>query len=208
MAHGPHFTRHDVSMTDEQARVDPRTRRTLEALTAAMAELLPTTPLRQISVARLCRTAGIHRTTFYKHYDTVGEVAAVVVEDLTEGLAPASGGGFDTFAEWLDALLGYVGARRVVLTGLLGPDGDPALVRTLCDHLVERAESYLLAAVARRGGEDIGTDTRTAARVVGFASYGAVEATLADGREVRADSYLATLPMPWPDLLAPLPAAG
>lgn len=192
-------------MTDEQARVDPRTRRTLEALTAAMAELLPTTPLRQISVARLCRTAGIHRTTFYKHYDTVGEVAAVVVEDLTEGLTPAAGGSHDTFAEWLDALLGYVGARRVVLTGLLGPDGDPALVRALCDHLVDRAEGYLRAAVARQGGEDVGTDLRTAARVVGFASYGAVEATLADGLEVRADSYLAALPMPWSDLLAPVP---
>lgn len=54
---------------------DPRQRRTRESLGAALARLLQTEPLDDISVAELCREASVHRTTFYAHADSVHDFA-------------------------------------------------------------------------------------------------------------------------------------
>ncbi|WP_300267738.1 TetR/AcrR family transcriptional regulator [Microbacterium sp.] len=54
---------------------DPRQRRTRELLGAALARLLQNAPLDDISVAALCREAGVHRTTFYAHADSVHDFA-------------------------------------------------------------------------------------------------------------------------------------
>lgn len=56
-------------------RPDPRQVRTQEALGGALARLLETTPLGDISVAELCREAGVHRSTFYGHASSVPEFA-------------------------------------------------------------------------------------------------------------------------------------
>ena len=54
---------------------DPRQRRTRESLGAALARLLAAKSLDDISVAELCREAGVHRTTFYAHADSVRDFA-------------------------------------------------------------------------------------------------------------------------------------
>ncbi|CAN5203595.1 hypothetical protein BH11ACT2_BH11ACT2_00850 [soil metagenome] len=59
---------------------DPRTVRTVAALQAALRESLATESLDDISVSALCRIAGVQRTTFYTHYESI---AALLTEMLT-----------------------------------------------------------------------------------------------------------------------------
>jgi AcrR family transcriptional regulator len=169
-----------AAMTSARTRVDPRTRRTLAALRRALSELVTTTPVSQITVAQLCRTAGVHRTTFYQHFDTVAEVAGAVVAEVLHGITAQrpteDAGGLVAYRLWLTAVLEHIQDNRSAYVGLLGPDGDPGLVRTVCDALVAHAERHLRAAV--EDGAELGTDARVAARVLGFASWGAVESVL------------------------------
>ena len=55
---------------------EPRTARTREALENGLWELLRDHELSEISVAALCRQAGVHRTTFYGHHHSIFEFAA------------------------------------------------------------------------------------------------------------------------------------
>ncbi|WP_127131749.1 TetR/AcrR family transcriptional regulator [Georgenia sp. SYP-B2076] len=172
-------------MTSPGRRVDPRTRRTLAALRRALTELVSHTPLSQITVAELCRTAGVHRTTFYQHFDTVAEVAGTVVGQVLRGITaqrPAGeADGLVAYRLWLTALLEHMQDNRQIYAGLLGPEGDPGLVRAVCDAFVARAEHHLRADVEH--GAELGTDAGVAARVLGFASWGAVEAVLLRGED-------------------------
>jgi len=62
-------------------RSDPRSVRTVTRLRRAAEELGATKPLHAISVTELCRAAGVHRTTFYAHYNSVTEVVADALGD-------------------------------------------------------------------------------------------------------------------------------
>ena len=55
---------------------EPRTARTREALESGLWELLRDHELSEISVAALCRQAGVHRTTFYGHHRSIFDFAA------------------------------------------------------------------------------------------------------------------------------------
>ncbi len=62
---------------------DPRTRRTVASLRAALRESLAVRALDDVSVSELCRTAGVRRTTFYTHHSGVGELlSTMLVEEL------------------------------------------------------------------------------------------------------------------------------
>ncbi len=65
---------------------EPRTVRTREALQAGLWELLRENELADISVAALCRQAGVHRTTFYGHYRNIFDFAAFVYAGLVDRL--------------------------------------------------------------------------------------------------------------------------
>lgn len=68
---------------------EPRAARTHEALTTALFELLREHDLTEISISELCRTAGVHRTTFYGHYGDIFAFAAdsfaSILDDMTNG---------------------------------------------------------------------------------------------------------------------------
>ena len=67
---------------------EPRAARTHEALTTALFDLLRENDLTEISISELCRTAGVHRTTFYGHYADIyafaGDSFARILDDLAE----------------------------------------------------------------------------------------------------------------------------
>ena len=67
--------------------VDPRVRRTKLALQQALFTLLKTQLISDITVTKLCRTAGINRRTFYLHYDQVLEVFQDYESQLAKRLA-------------------------------------------------------------------------------------------------------------------------
>ncbi|WP_052436955.1 TetR/AcrR family transcriptional regulator [Georgenia sp. SUBG003] len=177
--------------------LDPRTRRTRAALGRAMAQMVVEAPLAQVSVAALCRAAGVHRTTFYKHFSTVTELAGAVLGELFERIDALDAGSFRT--EWLEDLLDHAADRRRAYAALVGPDGDPSLTRAVTDRLIEAAGRTL---VPLESVTVLGTDAPTVARVMGFASYGALEAVLlgADPR-VTARAFVEGLPAPLVEVL-------
>ena len=65
---------------------EPRTARTREALEAGLWELLREHELADISVAALCRQAGVHRTTFYGHHRNIYDLAAAVYAGVVDRL--------------------------------------------------------------------------------------------------------------------------
>lgn len=48
--------------------------RTAQRMDQALLELLERKDLEYITVKELCQTAGVHRSTFYLHYETVGDL--------------------------------------------------------------------------------------------------------------------------------------
>jgi AcrR family transcriptional regulator len=178
--------------------IDPRTRRTRAALASAMAQMVLVAPLAEVSVAGLCRTAGVHRTTFYKHFRTTTELADAVLGDLFDRI-DALGPGVGPEA-WSRDLLEHAAIRRRTYAALIGPDGDPALTRTVTDRLVE-ASARALAPVEHDGAV-LGTETSTIARLLGFAAYGALEAVLLGAEPAMTwRASVRSLAEPWNEML-------
>lgn len=50
----------------------------------ALISLLKTKPFEYITVKELCETAGVNRSTFYLHYETIGDLLAETAHYLTE----------------------------------------------------------------------------------------------------------------------------
>ncbi|MFD1507422.1 TetR/AcrR family transcriptional regulator [Georgenia yuyongxinii] len=194
-------------MTSDQGRVDPRTRRTLVALRQALGVLLETTPLNQVSVSELCRTAGIHRTTFYKHFDSVGELATSVVEDLGRRIvAPVRGAAELTYRTWLTAVLMHVAERRALYHRLLSVEGgDPALVRAVTWQVARRTERFLRDADAVPAAS-----LPLMSRVLGYGSYALVERIMETEGPVDVEGmieeFLAGIPADVADRLVPEPS--
>lgn len=159
-------------MTKPKRAADPRPRRTIGALQRALVELTQAGPPSAIDVTALCRVAGVHRTTFYKHFSDVSELAGTVVEDLLEHIAsaPATGG----YRAWLDELLEHVAERRAVYAPVLGRNGDPAVVRRVCDRLVHRTSQLL------GDGDPCPHRDEAFCRTLAFGAYGLIEAVIAD----------------------------
>lgn len=68
---------------------DPRAVRSRERMQEALMRMLAREELSSIGVAELCREAGIHRTTFYGHYESVGELAADTFAAIIKAAATA-----------------------------------------------------------------------------------------------------------------------
>jgi AcrR family transcriptional regulator len=66
---------------------EPRAARTHESLTTALFDLLRQHDLTEISISELCRTAGVHRTTFYGHYADIYAFAADSFARMLDELA-------------------------------------------------------------------------------------------------------------------------
>lgn len=66
--------------------MDPRFKRTQAALRQGLFALLKTLPISEVTVAALCRQAGINRRTFYLHYDNVWELFTEYEQELGKRL--------------------------------------------------------------------------------------------------------------------------
>ena len=75
-------------MTDSPSRtIDRRTVRTVAAIEAAVREALRETPLDELSVAEVCRLAGVGRPSFYTHFDSIPElVASMLTAEIDDEL--------------------------------------------------------------------------------------------------------------------------
>ncbi|MFB2583326.1 TetR/AcrR family transcriptional regulator [Herbiconiux liukaitaii] len=98
---------------------EPRAARTHESLTIALFDLLRQHDLTEISISELCRTAGVHRTTFYGHYADIYAFAS------------------DSFARILDELADVADLEGGVPLG----DPDPTVTTAKTDAELGDPES-------------------------------------------------------------------
>lgn len=170
-----------------------------------MGDLLRERSLGEINVSQLCRVAGIHRTTFYKHYSSVTEFAAAALATWIDGLTPP---GVEeqpatlpeliaAYEDTLAAMLDHIAGERHMYRRLFATDGDLGFQRIVLDVLTTRAgEAHRRLAGA---GRSIDLDDDTAARMVGGASAAALASWAAGGgtdARGHARAVIAALP-PW-----------
>lgn len=164
----------------------------------ALGKHMRTQQLSEISVSEICRTAGVHRTTFYKHFESVAELAGMAMTDLVARISEEEAGRTRTYAQWLAALVEHVGRRRETYRSILGPKGDPGLQRALSDQLVQRAQRAVAASGLAR--EELGVSPVAVGHILGHASFGAVVALVVSDAvhpEEAAADVLAGLPPAW-----------
>nr|BFF11184.1 hypothetical protein GCM10025699_24870 [Microbacterium flavescens] len=188
---------------------DPRQVRTREALGSALMRLLETVPLDALSVARLCREAGVHRTTFYGHADSVDAFAvAWFTRDLdrlsaveVSGRSPREIAG--QYLDALRALLDHVASERAVFRAMFASSSRGAFRAALEERLRARAASAIVALdAAGAAGVPRGSRAREeAAAFISGALVGVVEVwSRDDDVDARAASerVLALMPPWWP----------
>jgi AcrR family transcriptional regulator len=71
-------------MMDTAAQLDPRARRSREALSTALRELLNERPLQAISVNEITDRANVNRSTFYAHYTDKYDLFHACVRSIFE----------------------------------------------------------------------------------------------------------------------------
>lgn len=184
-----------------------RARRTVDALEQALEQCLTRTRLSDITVSDLCRAAGVHRTTFYGHFQGVPDlVRAVYVDRLRVAVDERAGA--DLPAEQapllrhelvVDAVLTGFTDRPAETVALFGPDGDLGVQQILMD-IVRDACAEAISEWVRRGVE-VPVAPDAAATMYAYAFLGQVhrwmESELADPRVVTEELDL-FLPSWWP----------
>ncbi|WP_413452301.1 TetR/AcrR family transcriptional regulator [Georgenia phoenicis] len=193
-------------MTLHESHTDPRTRRTLALLERAMTSLLETQSISEINVSELCRVAGIHRTTFYKHFSSVAEFAAYMFSALIEDLSTVDPAALpedmdevtETYRAALEGMLDHVARNRPAYRRLFASDGDHQFQRIVADAMAQRAAEAHRRLADR--GRTIDIDDATAAQMVGAACAAAVGVWAAQDTTDsarRAHEIMAGLPAWW-----------
>lgn len=190
---------------------DPRLLRTRVALTSALLRLLERAPLDEISVAALCREAGVHRTTFYGHAPNVHAFAlAVFTQDLDQRMAVAVEPAAETpehiaerYFDSLTRVLEHVVDERAGYRALFGSAGRGVFRAALDERMRRRARIALEVWRAKRvpGAPVADAAVDEAAAFIAGALVGAVE-TWAMGDETDAAAaaarIAALMPRWWP----------
>ncbi|MEI5585087.1 MULTISPECIES: TetR/AcrR family transcriptional regulator [unclassified Agromyces] len=200
---------------------DPRQRRTRAALTETLLRLLEDEPLDAISVARLCREAGVHRTTFYAHAPSVHAFAlAVFTQDLDRLAAvevePAGETPAHVAERYLDSLtmvLDHVALERAGYRALFGSASRGVFRAALDERMRRRARRALEVWRAQDvpGAPASDAALAEAAAFIGGGLVGAIE-TWAMGDEADAAAsaarIAALMPGWWPRPQAAPPPPG
>ena len=145
--------------TASEPSTDRRAERTRAALRDALLARLGSQDLDGLTVAGLCRAAGVHRTTFYGHYDTTESFAVGVLAVLVDEAASVTGlddGSVGEIAESYYATLGGMldlldrrrGVYRALFRSSMGSAFREALRTVLRRHLA--------LALAVLGGHGLG----------------------------------------------------
>lgn len=143
-------------------REDPRRVRTRQALGEALLRVLRSTPLDDVTVTQLCREAGVHRTTFYAHADSVPAFAVMMVsrevdDDSTVGVSPGSETPDESAAQYLQALsdmFAHVVAERSLYRPLFASTSRGAL-RVALDQRLRHRVGIALDVLAKEGVPDV-----------------------------------------------------
>ncbi len=193
-------------------REDPRVMRTREALRQTLRTLLVDHTLDEISVAMLCREAGVHRTTFYGHTQNVRQFAISQFSGDLERIATVPVDADRETPEHVAAryvssmhdMLAHIAADRPTYRALFASESRGAFRTALESRLRPRAARALevFAVQGIEGAPLMDVERAEAAAFIAGALVGAIEVwTMADDVDAAAASARIARLMPrwWPD---------
>ncbi len=170
--------------------------------------LLQGEELSGIGVAELCREAGVHRTTFYGHYESVGELAADVFASMIDeasAVDPVNDQPLHVIArvyyDGTASVLRAVARERQAIRSLLESSVSLGFRRRLRTYFVKRAAEAI--EVMRANGLDLpqNTDVGTAFIAGGLVSSLELWASVDDDDvETFTRRVFRNMPGWWPDL--------
>lgn len=150
-----------------------KSEQTRERIIDTYVSLLDTTDFDKVSVSRLCKEAGIVRSTFYVYFSDIYEVIQTIEDELIAAFAhvdalalehaaqdearPKTEWGFPILPPYsLSCWFELCDANRMRLCALLGPHGDPyfeqKLRRQLSEHVsIMMDEDHMPQDELRRG---------------------------------------------------------
>ena len=200
--------RDDMSTAAPES-LDPRQRRTRQALAAAILALAKKQAVAEISVSALAREAGVHRSTVYQHAASPAALlAAVLSEELdvareTYLFDVPDGGLGQAVRSTTLGVLEHLEAHEVIYRRELSETMNPlhAMLRThFAESVRELIETHDLAPPDVQGLPPDFPDM--AARWIADASVGAMSVWLGRPRPRNRETYLrahaALLPDWWP----------
>ncbi|MCE7796250.1 TetR/AcrR family transcriptional regulator [Sphingobium sufflavum] len=114
----PYRSAQRVSRIASTRGLDPRQVRSAEALRSALLRLLERKGFDQITVKEICKEAGVHNATFFRHHpDKDALLDHVAAEEIDRLVAISLPAGHNR--EGYQALCDYVGEHRVLWSALL-----------------------------------------------------------------------------------------
>ncbi len=200
---------------ESSASVDPRARRSKDALEAAFLDLVASRELAQISISDITKYAGLSRSTFYEHYTDMHELAAsactVMFDSLVAGSRMLDPGILDPDVLYDNPLIPvfrHFADHAPLYRSLLGPDGSARVINHLMHRI--RVSAYInrrlrgpVEATYDDAPGDVPHDPEAA--LVAGALVGAIVDWLRHGCPSPPETMAAAV---WPQLLAVVAVNG
>ncbi|MGN0998452.1 MAG: TetR/AcrR family transcriptional regulator [Faecousia sp.] len=115
--------------------------KTKHSLIEALSRLVQAEDLNEITVSRLCREAGINRTTFYKYYSVPMDVLMEYTRELFEKVIYSDSAPKKTVYEYMLLLCQTVYSNRNLLAIYGGTNGN--LTQMFYQILMKRSDSLV-----------------------------------------------------------------
>jgi AcrR family transcriptional regulator len=119
-------------------RMPKRKTQTEAKLADAFWRLYAVHPIERISIRMLTEAAGVHRSSFYHHYEDIYDLRRVLEQQLVaeakQTVTDASSD--ETWVEVASVVMRFYRANLEKMTVLLGPRGDPGFFPALREELV------------------------------------------------------------------------
>lgn len=174
----------------------PLKRTSREYLKDALLDLMREKSAKKVTVSELCRRAGLNRSTFYDHYETIEQLQDELMWDVARPLVRAvtkdgreplnllrKGTAYECYVEWFT----HVRDKREAFSLLLGKNGLPEFHEVLIGQGVDWYEGLI-----RSSGraEETGIDPRVLATYIVGAHCQLLKSYLDEEAE-RTPEYMA-----------------
>lgn len=120
--------------------MDRRIINTKNKLTSTLLELLSKKAIKDITVLELCKKANINRTTFYKYYKDIDDLAIKIEEDLMDELKKHI---VDIKRNYLisytSKIIEEISNNKEVYTKILSDNGDHTFLRKILSLVHEQS---------------------------------------------------------------------
>ena len=164
--------------------MDARSRRSREKLRAAVVTLAARTPINEISVAAVCREAGITRDTFYRHAtDPVALLSDALAAELDAVITqlPERDGIGEAERALLAHVQQYADVYRAAMHPVLAAPVRSMLERAIREGLETWVRMHPHIVPSRIAGDPPGVRLATAYATAG--TIGAIEVWLSSGED-------------------------